>query len=188
MEKKRIVLVSHNDRRGGAAIVTYRLMKTLQSLGHEADMLVFEKTVDDPHIHLLGSGTSRKYRFLKERLGIFCRNGFSRRQLFKVSTGTTGMDIANHPLVARADAIFLNWINQATVSLNEIARLGKLGKRIVWTMHDMWNMTGICHHAYSCCNYQEECGNCRYLGGMSGKGDLSHKIWSKKKGLYEQTD
>lgn len=188
MEKKRIVLVSHNDQRGGAAIVTYRLMKTLQSLGHEADMLVFEKTGDDPHVHLLGSGTARKYRFLKERLGIFCRNGFSRRRLFKVSTGSTGMDIANHPLVVRADAIFLNWINQATVSLSEIARLGKLGKRIVWTMHDMWNMTGICHHAYSCGNYQEECGNCQYLGGMSGSGDLSHKIWRKKKDLYERTD
>lgn len=188
MEKKRIVLVSHNDLRGGAAIVTYRLMKTLQALGHEADMLVFEKTCDDPHVHQLASVLERKYNFLKERLGIFCHNGFSRSDLFKVSTGSTGIDIAKHPLVPRCDAIFLNWVNQATLSIADIRRICELGKPVVWTMHDMWCMTGICHHAYSCDNYREQCGNCQYLGYRASADDLSHNIWRKKRTLYAHSD
>lgn len=188
MEKKRIVLISHNDLLGGAAIVTYRLMKALRDLGHEADMLVFNKISDDPHVHLLGSRPVRGLRFMQERLGIITRNGFNRRDLFKISTASTGMNIHCHPLVRKADAIFVNWVNQATVSIKEMQRICRMGKRVVWTMHDLWCMTGICHHPYSCLNYCNECGNCQYLGPKAKPRDLSHKIWRKKKKLYDNTD
>lgn len=188
MERKRIVLLSHNDLLGGAAIVTYRLMKALQAMGHEADMLVFNKISDDPHVHQVGTRPIRGLRFMKERIGIMLHNGFNRQDLFKVSTGSTGMNIHRHPLVKKADAIFINWINQATVSLSEIRRLCKMGKPVVWTMHDMWCMTGICHHAYGCANYHRECGDCQYLGSKAAPNDLSHKIWRKKKKLYDNTN
>lgn len=188
MERKRIVLLSHNDLLGGAAIVTYRLMKALQALGHEADMLVFNKLSDDEHVHQLGMRPLRGFRFMKERAGIMLRNGFNRRDLFKVSTGSTGMNIHSHPLVKKADAIFINWINQATVSLREIRRICRMGKPVIWTMHDMWCMTGICHHAYKCRNYYGSCGDCFYLGKKASPDDLSHKIWKRKKKLYDCTD
>lgn len=185
MEKKRIVLLSHNDLLGGAAIVTYRLMKALQALGHEADMLVFNKISDDPHVHYLGVRPVRGWRFMLERGRIMLRNGFNRRDLFKISTASTGMNIHNHPLVKKADAIFVNWVNQATVSLKEMRRICDMGKPVVWTMHDMWCMTGICHHAYKCLNYRDQCGNCQYLGPKASPNDLSHKIWRRKKKLYD---
>ena len=188
MGKKRIVLLSCNDLLGGAAIVTYRLMKALQDLGHEADMLVFNKLGDDPHVHQLGTAPVRKWRFISERLGIYLRNGLNRRDLFKVSTGTTGMNIHSHPLVSQADAIFVNWVNQATVSLSEMRRLCATGKPVVWTMHDMWCMTGICHHAYGCNGYHDRCGNCKYLGNKASANDLSHTVWRRKKALYDSTD
>lgn len=188
MEKKRIVLLSHNDLLGGAAIVTYRLMKALRDLGHEADMLVFNKTGDDPHVHLLGTTPIRGLRFMQERVGIIMRNGFNRRDLFKISTGSTGMNIHRHPLVKKADAIFVNWVNQATVSIKEMQRICGMGKPVVWTMHDMWCMTGICHHAYSCRNYYGKCGNCPYLGPKASPADLSYKIWLRKQKLYSNTD
>lgn len=185
MEKKRIVLISHNDLYGGAAIVTYRLMKALQALGHKADMLVFNKTGDDPCVHQLGSRPVRGWRFIHERIGIFARNGFNRRDLFKVSTAATGMNIHRHPLVKQADAVFVNWINQATVSLKEMQRLCKMGKKVVWTMHDMWCMTGICHHAHECERYKQQCGSCPFLGAKAAPDDLSHRTWIKKKKLYD---
>lgn len=188
MEKKRIVLLSHNDLLGGAAIVTYRLMKALHELGHEADMLVFNKTCDNPHVHQLGTRPVRGWRFISERAGIMMRNGFNRRDLFKISTASTGMNIHRHPLVKKADAIFVNWVNQSTVSLKEMQRICDMGKPVIWTMHDMWCMTGICHHAYSCSNYLQQCGDCPYLGPKAAPGDLSHKIWLKKKKLYDSTD
>lgn len=188
MEKKRIVLLSHNDLLGGAAIVTYRLMKALRDLGHEADMLVFNKTCDNPHVHQLGTRPVRGMRFLQERAGIILRNDFNRRDLFKISTASTGMNIHRHPLVKSADAIFVNWINQSTVSLREMQRICDMGKPVIWTMHDMWCMTGICHHAYGCSNYHGQCGECPYLGRKASPDDLSHKVWRKKKELYDNTD
>lgn len=188
MEKKKIVLISRNDLLGGAAVVTYRLMKALQELGHDAQMLVFKKIGNDPDVHQLGAGMVRSARFLKERLGIFFSNGFNRRDLFKVSTATTGMNIHRHPLVKGADAIFVNWVNQATVSLKEMRRLCSLGKPVIWTMHDMWCMTGICHLPFGCEHYKNECGNCPFLGWGAGANDLSRRVLKRKKQLYASTD
>jgi glycosyltransferase involved in cell wall biosynthesis len=59
-----------------------------------------------------------------------------------------------------------------------------MGKPVVWTMHDMWNCTGICHHAYDCTRYKKFCGECKYLNSDL-YGDLSYRTRRKKKELYE---
>lgn len=41
------------------------------------------------------------------------------------------------------DIINLHWINQATISIGEIARLGK---PLVWTLHDTWPFSGCEHY------------------------------------------
>ena len=85
-----------------------------------------------------------------------------------------------------ADVICLNWINQGMLSLRGIECIAAMGKPIVWTMHDMWNATGICHHAGACDGFKQECGNCHLLGKCSAAGDLSHKVWRKKNALYKK--
>ncbi|KAA6329273.1 N N'-diacetylbacillosaminyl-diphospho-undecaprenol alpha-1 3-N-acetylgalactosaminyltransferase, partial [termite gut metagenome] len=60
------------------------------------------------------------------------------------------------------------------------------GKPVVWTMHDMWAFTGICHHARECTRYREECHNCPYIYEGGGKKDLSYRIFHKKKKLYRK--
>ena len=87
-----------------------------------------------------------------------------------------------------ADIVCLNWINQGFLSLNDIDKLSKSGKKkIVWTMHDMWCRTGICHHAYNCKNYKNTCGNCQFIRFKS-ESDISHKVWNKKRRLYKSSD
>lgn len=182
----KIVLVSHSDKRGGAAVVTYRLMEALAREGVEVAMLVSEKLTDDPRVHLLGSRPGRAARFLSERLGIYIRNGFSRRDLFKVSTATRGYDITSHPQAAGADAFIISWINQGTLSLSDIRRLGMTGRPVAWMMHDMWPMTGICHHALECGGYEKSCGGCPFihLPGAHAN-DLSAICHRRKASLYE---
>lgn len=55
-------------------------------------------------------------------------------------------------------------------------------------MHDMWCLTGICHHAHECRNYEEQCGKCPYLHLFSLRNDLSHRVWMQKKELYSRTN
>lgn len=181
----KIVLVSNSDMTGGAAVVTTRLMHALRDRGIDASMLVVNKLSDDPNIHLIGSAVGRKARFVAERAYIFAHNGFNRPDLFKVSVANFGYDLSHHKLVKEADAVILAWINQGMMSLKGIERLAATGKRILWIMHDMWCLTGSCHHALDCRGYTKQCGHCRYYCHGTKANDLSRKGWKQKKQLYD---
>jgi glycosyltransferase involved in cell wall biosynthesis len=180
----KVVIINKSDRTGGAAVAANRLMKALQKKVIDAEMLVLDKQTDNPYVHTLNTSWFKKkinlFRFLSERLVIFCLNKFDRSDLFRVSIANAGTNISNHPLVKNADIIHLHWINHNFLSLKNIEQLMDLGKPVVWTMHDMWPCTGICHHARECMNYQNECGQCFYLHSFNPK-DISYRIFSKKK-------
>lgn len=181
---KKLVFLSRSDLRGGAAIVTYRLMTAMRAIGVDARMLVCEKLSDSPYVDYCASKFRIQSSFLKERLEVFVSNGFNRATLFKIDPAADGLPLWKHPWVKEADAIFIGWVNQGMLSLDGIGRLSEMNKPTVWVMHDMWNMTGICHHAGKCERYLGECGDCPFLG-KSGRGDdMSHRTWSRKKELY----
>lgn len=180
----KIVLVSNSDLTGGAAVVTTRLMHALRDRGIDASMLVINKQSNDPDIHLVGTRLGRKARFMAERAFIFASNGFNRADLFKVSVANFGYDLSRHRLVRESDAVILAWINQGMMSLKGIRRLTATGKRVLWIMHDMWCLTGSCHHALDCRGYLDRCGNCRYYRHGTVANDLSRRGWEQKRRLY----
>ncbi len=180
----KVVLINHSDTLGGASVVTYRLMQALRKIGVDALMLVTKKATDDPNVHLAASKWRSRIPFLAEHIEIFARNGFSRADLFKASIATVGLPLSRHPLIESADIVALNWINQGMLSLDEIARIARF-KPTVWTMHDMWNFTGICHHAFDCKLYLSRCHNCPLLNGCAGKSDLSTTTFDRKERCYD---
>ena len=180
----KVVIVNHSDMQGGAAIVSLRLVHALQEAGVDAHMLVIDRQSDDSLVGVMGSKWRNKWNFLAERLGVFVRNGFRRDTLFKIDTGSHGINIATHPWVKDADVVCLNWVNQGTMSLKGIKQLSQSGKPIVWTMHDMWNCTGVCHYSFECERYKDHCHSCPLL--ETEGDDLSTKIQEKKRLLYEQ--
>ena len=178
-----VVIVNTSERTGGAAIAANRLMNALQKSGIDTSMLVLNKQTDDENIASVQESFVdkwlAKWNFLWERLTIFVQNGFNRKDLFRVSIANTGFDVSEHPLIRSADVIHIHWINQGFLSLNNIRKLTDLNKPIVWTMHDMWTGTGICHHARDCNHFQADCGNCFYLNSKD-QNDLSSKTFKKK--------
>jgi glycosyltransferase involved in cell wall biosynthesis len=173
---------------GGAAIAASRLMKALNKHGAKTKMLVRDKQTDDENVISVNrSWLKRKINFVRftfERLIIFISNGFNYQNLFAVSIANTGTNISKHPLVRDADIIHLHWINQGFLSLKDIRQLIKTGKPIIWTMHDMWAATGICHYAHDCNKYQDKCQTCFFLRS-SGYKDLSPKVFNNKKMLFK---
>lgn len=168
----KIAIISTSDSVGGAAIAARRL----------ADALIF-KGQDVSFVTL--SGRSR-LPFLAERIEIFVSNGFSRKNLFMVSSASHGVSVASLPQVQDADAIILAWFCQGLLSLRELEKLGKLGKPILWTMHDMWDFTGICHHSLGCLRYENECGHCPFIRPVLRRNnDLSHRVWERKRRIYD---
>ena len=170
----KIVILNTSERTGGAAVAAGRLGKALKQAGIQVDKLVRDDT------------WLNRFRFYWERLIIFLCNHLNRKNLFAVSIANTGTDLSGNPSVKEADIIHLHWINQGFLSLKDIEALVKLNKPIVWTMHDMWPCTGICHHARDCEKFQTGCESCFFLKSK-GK-DLSTSVFDKKLSLYKDAN
>lgn len=181
-----VLLISTHDQLGGAAIAAYRLLEALNRHGVNAKMLVQTKTSTNENVYSIGKELTNKFNFIAERGSIFIHNSFSKKNLFDISLANTGNSITDHHLFKEADIIHLHWINQGMLSLKEIKKIATTGKKIVWTMHDMWPITGVCHHAGTCIRYRNTCGLCPYLVHPYTK-DISYRNHTRKKKAYSKS-
>ena len=182
----RVLIINTSERIGGAAVAASRLMESLKNNGIKAKMLVRDKQTNQISVVRLERNWLTVWKFMWERIVIWKANHFRKNNLFAVDIANTGTDITTLPEFTQADIIHLHWINQGMLSLKDIHRILESGKPVVWTMHDMWPSTGICHHARECTHYQQECHHCQFLYTGGGKKDLSTRIFNKKKALYQQ--
>jgi glycosyltransferase involved in cell wall biosynthesis len=74
------------------------------------------------------------------------------------------------------DVINLHWILDGLLSIEQVARLGR---PLVWTMHDMWPFTGGCDYSLGCERHTGRCGACPVLGSDAER-DLSRGVWRRK--------
>ncbi len=181
----RVVIINKSDSTGGAAVVSFRLMNALRRVGVDARMVVAEKLTDSPWVEEAAPRWRMKIPFLAERIKIFLMNGLNRSTLFKIDTASDGLDLLNHQWVKDADVVMLNWVNQGFLSLKGIRRIAASGKRLIWTMHDMWCFTGICHHSGECKEYEGTCSDCHLLNGAWCR-HLAESVQSRKKRLYQR--
>ena len=151
----KILLVNPSDRTGGAAVACQRLQKALARRGIDAQMLVRDKQSEQLTVVSAGNGWRQQLHFLWERWCIFVHLHFSRKRLFEVDIANAGTDITRLPEFKEADIIHLHWINQGFLSLSGIRKILDSGKPVVWTMHDIWPATAICHYARGCAHYQQ---------------------------------
>lgn len=146
----KVALLNTSDHGGGAAIAAFRLMEALRATDTEAHLLVRSKQSADPSVVALDSGAYAnlcyKTAFVAERALLYGLNGFDRAHLFEASLANTGRSLVHHPLIQEADIIHLHWINQGFLSLRQIEALARLGKPLVWTMHDMWPFSAALHY------------------------------------------
>ena len=164
----KIVIINTSERTGGAAVAAGRLGKALEQAGIQVDKLVRKDT------------WLNRFRFYWERLIIFLCNHLNRKNLFAVSIANTGMDLSGHPSVKEADNINLHWINQGFLSVSNLGKLINSGKPIVWTLHDLWPATAICHYPDKCKKYQSKCSQCP-LQVTNSLFDLANWTYNRKK-------
>jgi glycosyltransferase involved in cell wall biosynthesis len=180
----RVLLVNTSERIGGAAVAASRLLGALISNGVKAKMLVRDKQTANICVIPL-SGKRLFWKFIWERIAIWRANHFQKNHLFTVDIANVGTDITQLPEFKEADIIHLHWINQGLLSLHQLDKIFASGKPVVWTMHDLWACTGICHYPRACVNYQSGCGHCQYLYKGGSKHDLSYRVFRKKQKLYD---
>lgn len=184
--KMRVLIVNTSEITGGAAVAANRLMEALNNNGIKAKMLVRDKLTDDITVAELKQSWRLRWNFLWERFVIYCKLHFKKDNLFQIDIANAGTDITKTREFQEADVIHLNWINQGMLSLKGIRKILESNKPVVWTMHDLWPASSICHYARSCHNYEKQCGNCPLLPGGGSKSDLSASVWKKKKQMLER--
>ena len=163
---------------GGAARGAYWLHQGLRKTGVDSKILVQQADVKDKNVISL---TNNKITKLKQMILSNLDQSpvwlYKNRKRVIFSTGFLGNNIFKTREYKEADIIHLHWICGGMLSISQI---GKIRKPVVWTMRDMWPMTGGCHYAMDCKSYETGCGSCKQLNSQN-KYDLSHFIVKKKK-------
>lgn len=167
----RVLHLNTSAADGGAAIAASRIVAALQAQGVDATML-------------FASGLRHRWAFLWERLRIFAANGFRRERLWQVDIANAGVDVTRTESFRKADVVHLHWVNQGFLSMDVIRRIMRSGKPVVWTMHDMWPVTAICHHARTCQRFHSDCHNCPRLFHPAAD-DLAAKVFLQKREAYD---
>ncbi|MBR1889676.1 MAG: glycosyltransferase [Alloprevotella sp.] len=180
----KILHINTSELTGGAAIAAHRLMEAQNAIGLQAEMLVRDAETSDAHVHALTAQRRMWLKFVGERLDIVLRNR-SRANLWQIDTGFFGADLTRTALFADTDILHLHWINQGMLSLRGLERILRSGKPVVWTLHDMWPVTGICHHADGCRKFESACHTCPLLH-RRGLHDLASQVFARKQEIYRE--
>ncbi len=180
----RVLIINTSEQTGGAALAAKRLTTALNLHGVEARMLVGRRQTADRTVITLKRDWRLRWHFLWERLCIFTHLHFRKKHLFELDIANTGSDITRLPVFREADIIHLHWVNQGMLSLAVLRKILESGKPVVWTMHDIWPATSVCHLTMDCKRYLTACQQCPYLPPTLFS-DLAAKVWKRKKSIYD---
>jgi glycosyltransferase involved in cell wall biosynthesis len=114
-------------------------------------------------------------------------NRNNRKEFGVFSYPIFGTDVSKMPAIKNAEIIYIHWALGGFLNFESINKIAKLGKPVIFFMHDMWNITGGCHHSFTCQKYTEHCNNCQMLV-PDKKRDRSYIEFKKKLKLYSKFD
>ncbi len=164
---------------GRAAI---RLHQAFITNGYESSMVTLRPALnDDDWVIQKGKSATMISRFDEIVQGYITRNRI--KEFGPFSYPVLGSDISQLKNIQDAEIIYIHWTLQGFLNLNSFKKIIKSGKPVVFVMHDMWNITGGCHHSFTCEKYKSHCFNCQVFPGNKIK-DLSFKGFEKKLKLY----
>lgn len=170
---------------GGAGRGAYWLHQGLLNVGIKSHVLTTSKETyfDQTVTSLKATKKGKVLAFLRKKADFSIQNLYPHRKKVIFSVGLLGYDFTQTKEYQEADIIHLHWICGGLVNLKHLA---KVNKPLVWTMRDMWPMTGGCHYSIECERYLSACGKCPQLGSQQNY-DLSKFVLNRKKKYIPKT-
>lgn len=168
----KILHINTSTSQGGAAIAAYRHTEAMSYAGLDAHLLA-RKGATLPLATV--TGDQKLGKLFEYSLFKFTQQLRKPNHSFSFMMGNYGIERIRE--VQEADVVYLHWVNNY-LGYRDIDWLLNNKKRVVWYMHDMWPMTGGCHHALECKNYSNDCHDCPQLlkGKLFAKNQLSKKL------------
>lgn len=179
----RVALLSYSDGPGGAGRSAYDLLRALRGIGLDAKLFTGRKTRESPFT------VGPENRLQKAAVRVRAKVDFELARLVADPSNRSWFSPSLIPdlkwrCVRRfsPDVVSLHWINEGFLGINTIPRLSKV---LVWTLHDLWPITGGCHVPGPCERYVDGCGYCPLLR-QPARRDLSHFIMARKLRAWAQ--
>jgi glycosyltransferase involved in cell wall biosynthesis len=172
----KVLIINYNDTKGGAAIATYRIHKSLLKLGVNSRFLVYRKFSNDKTVEGPENIFVKYYRLLRQRFSSLLYFPFIKTKNVFNSASFLSSNLSKFINDSDYDIVHLNWINYDFISIEDIA---KISKPIIWTLHDMWAFCGAEHLSW----------DIQYIDGYKKKLlffnmlniDLNSIVWERKK-------
>lgn len=179
---KRVVQVVVSIESSGSAGI--RLHRAFLESGLESSIISLQYgVIESDEIVYLGFKPRMVSKIDTYIQSYLCRNSIKKFGSF--SFPVLGTNIAGLDEILNADVIYLHWILGGFLNLSSIEALAKLGKPIIFILHDMWFITGGCHHSFSCEKYKTICYDCQMFKGNK-ENDLSAQLFRKKLKLFSK--
>ncbi len=179
----KILHVNISDSIGGASKAAYRLHKSLRKIGVDSHMLVFNKDTDDNTVISLKNKKQKIFLEIRRYIENKILNRYSHRVriIFSLSL------LRNRHLIKKInninpDIVHLHWVNGGLLGIIDLL---KIKRKIVWSMHDNWIISGGCHIKWDCEKYKTICSECPILKSKK-KHDLSKLIFILKRSVYNK--
>jgi glycosyltransferase involved in cell wall biosynthesis len=173
----KVLSISASEMEGGAARAANRLHQGLMRKGLDAYLLVQSRSTGSDRVLSALSKFGRGLNAMRptlDQLPLYLRGG---NGLGSFACQWFPDSITDPVRSLRPDVVQFHWINKGFVRIETI---GKLTQPVVWTLHDMWPMTGGCFHSEDCERYTSSCGHCPKLESRR-ENDLSRRIWQRKR-------
>jgi glycosyltransferase involved in cell wall biosynthesis len=185
----KVLMINSSLVDGGAAKMCQRLMAELKRKSIES-VLVVKKNINkkeqvleigkknrwwDLMSRLLGRSDIEMY--LSDLLHNFWANdvsGFNNKTLFDSLTYQDSTVVHMHNLHGQ----YFNLKNLINISLR---------KKTIWTLHDMWAISGHCAHSFECKKWENGCGDCPHQDVYQSQWwDNSRGMWNYRKWVYQR--
>jgi glycosyltransferase involved in cell wall biosynthesis len=178
----------HHDSAGGAARAANLLHLGLLKAGADSNMLARESSGAIPKVEPFRAKMDWRSRFARR----FRRGAVARRYAAFPAAAARGNDCLLSPPGSEypdlpgqipADAVInLHWV-AGCIDAPTFFRKAAGRNRLVWTLHDMWPLTGACHYSTGCERFTGQCGACHQILSQD-ETDITRQTWLDKQRGY----
>jgi glycosyltransferase involved in cell wall biosynthesis len=180
----KVVHIQHYTETTGRAAL--RLHKAFLNAGLDSSIVALTPAInDDERVKHTGKWT-KLIAWLDNKIQPYLKRHLV-KEFGSFSNPLLGSNLSRIEEVKKADYIYIHWALGGFLNLKSFEQIAKLGKPVIFFMHDMWNITGGCHHSFGCENYKTECNSCHNFSSPK-KYDRSYKQFKKKLRLYSKYD
>src|SRR3989344_4250386 len=189
MKKLSILEINTMDTRGGAAQIAWQLTQRLRARGHDVSLLVGHRLSQDPAVYstydgwlnkLISRLIHRNFRLrLQHHLTYWLANDISwlpGRNIFKLKAFKT------------ADIVHAHNLHSLFFNLKVLPKL-TAAKPFVWTLQDMWSLTGGAAHAFDCPHWPSGGCNCVLPNSLPAmRWNNARWLWRMKQKIYRRSN